>query len=43
MYGVIERIFRSLKEQAIHGRIVESIEDVCDVVRALVARYNVEC
>ena len=40
--GVIERLFRTLKEQAIHGRIFQSIEDVRDAVRAFVARYNAE-
>src|ERR671927_271996 len=40
--GVIERLFRTLKEQAIHGRIFQTVEDVRDAVRALVARYNAE-
>ena len=40
--GVSERLFRTLKEQAIHGRIFQSIEDVRDAVRAFVARYNAE-
>jgi putative transposase len=40
--GVIERLFRTLKEQAIHGRIFPTIEDVRDAVRAFVARYNAE-
>jgi len=40
--GVIERLFRTLKEQAIHGRIFQTIEDVRDAVRAFVARYNAE-
>ena len=39
---MIERLFRTLKEQAIHGRIFQSIEDVRDAVRAFVARYNAE-
>ena len=34
--GVIERLFRTLKEQAIHGRIFQTIEDVRDAVRAFV-------
>ena len=38
--GVIERFFRTLKEQAIHGRIFQTIDDVRDAVRAFVARYN---
>jgi len=40
--GVIERLFRTLKEQAIHGRIFRTIDEVRDVVRAFVARYNAE-
>ncbi len=40
--GCIERLFRTLKEQAIHGRIFRTIDDVRDAVRAFVARYNAE-
>ena len=40
--GCIERWFRTLKEQAIHGRIFRTIEEVRDAVRAFVARYNAE-
>jgi putative transposase len=40
--GCIERLFRTLKEQAIHGRIFQTIDDVRDAVRACVARYNAE-
>ena len=40
--GVIERLFRTLKEQAIHGRVFQTIDDVRDAVRAFVARYNAE-
>ena len=40
--GVIERLFRTLKEQAIHGRIFQTIEDVRDAVRTFAARYNHE-
>jgi transposase InsO family protein len=40
--GCIERLFRTLKEQAIHGRIFQTIDDVRDAVRAFVARYNAE-
>ena len=40
--GVIERLFRTLKEQAIHGRIFRTIDDVRQAVRAFVARYNAE-
>jgi putative transposase len=40
--GVIERLFRTLKEQVVHGRIYQTIEEVRDTVRAFVARYNAE-
>jgi transposase InsO family protein len=40
--GVIERLFRTLKEQAIHGRIFQTIDDLRDAVRDFVARYNAE-
>lgn len=40
--GVIERMFRTLKEQAIHGRIFQTIDEVRDAVRAFVTRYNAE-
>ena len=40
--GCIERLFRTLKEQAIHSRIFQTIDDVRDAVRAFVARYNAE-
>ena len=40
--GCIERLFRTLKEQAIHGRIFQTIDEVRDAVRAFVARYNAE-
>jgi putative transposase len=40
--GVIERLFRTLKEQAIHGRIFQTIDDVRTAVREFVARYNAE-
>ena len=40
--GCIERLFRTLKEQAIHGRIFRTIDDARDAVRAFVARYNAE-
>jgi putative transposase len=40
--GVIERLFRTLKEQAIHGRIFQTIDDVRTAVRDFVARYNAE-
>jgi putative transposase len=40
--GCIERLFRTLKEQIVHGRIFRTIEEVRDAVRAFVARYNAE-
>lgn len=40
--GVIERLFRTLKEQIVHGRIFQTIEEVREAVRAFVARYNAE-
>src|SRR3712207_2276710 len=40
--GCIERLFRTLKEQAIHGRIFQIIDDVRDAVRAFVARSNAD-
>ena len=40
--GVIERFFRTLKEQIVHGRIYQTIDEVRDAVPAFVARYNTE-
>ena len=40
--GVIERLFRTLKEQAVHGRIFQTIDEVRDAVRAFAARHNSE-
>jgi putative transposase len=40
--GVIERLFRTLKEQVVHGRIFQTIDEVRDAVRAFTARYNAE-
>ena len=40
--GCMERLFRTLKEQVVHGRIFRTIEEVRDAVRAFVARYNAE-
>ena len=40
--GCIERLFRTLKEQVVHGRIFRTIDEVRDAVRAFVARYNAE-
>lgn len=40
--GVIERFFRTFKEQVVHGRIFETIDDFRDAARAFVLRYNAE-
>ena len=40
--GVAERFFGTLKEQIVHGRIFQTIDEVRDAVRAFVARYNAE-
>jgi transposase InsO family protein len=40
--GVIERLFRTLKEQAIHGRIFQTIDEVRNALRAFADRYNAE-
>jgi putative transposase len=40
--GVIERLFRTLKEQAIHGRVLQTIDEVRHAVRAFAERYNAE-
>ena len=40
--GVIERLFRTFKEQVVYGHIFQTIEEVRDAVRAFVARYNTE-
>jgi transposase InsO family protein len=40
--GVIERLFRTLKEQVVHGRIFQTIDDLRSAVRSFVGRYNAE-
>jgi transposase InsO family protein len=40
--GVIERLFRTLKEQIIHGRVFQTIDEVREAVRDFVDRYNAE-
>jgi transposase InsO family protein len=40
--GVIERLFRTLTEQIIHGRVFRTIAEVREAVRDFVARYNAE-
>ena len=38
--GVAERFFRTLKEQIVHGRIYQTIDEARAAVRNFVARYN---
>ena len=40
--GVIERFFRTPKEQAIHGRTFQTIDELRDAVRDFANRYNAE-
>jgi putative transposase len=40
--GVVERFNRTLKEQAIHGRVFRDVEEVRAAVAAFVERYNCE-
>ncbi len=40
--GVVERFFRTLKEQVVHGRVFETLQDLRDAVRAFIASYNAE-
>ncbi len=40
--GVIERFFRTLKKQAIHGRVFQTIDEVRDTVRNFVALDSAE-
>ncbi len=40
--GVTERLFRTLKEQVVHGRVFQTIDEVRGAVRAFVARCNAE-
>ncbi len=40
--GVIERFFKTLKEQVVYGRIFQNIEEVRAAVRDFIARYNAE-
>lgn len=40
--GVIERFFRTLKEQVVHGRVFQTLDEVRAAVRAFIARYNAE-
>jgi putative transposase len=38
--GVIERLFRTLKEQVVHGRVFRTIDEVRDAIRTFATRYN---
>jgi transposase InsO family protein len=40
--GVIERFFRTFKEQVVHGRIYQTIDEVRDAVHTFAARYNAD-
>ena len=40
--GVIERLFRTLKEQAVHGRVFQTIDEVRGAIRAFATCYNAE-
>lgn len=40
--GVAERFNRTLKDQAIHGRVFRNVEEVRAAVGAFIARYNRE-
>jgi hypothetical protein len=40
--GMAERLFRTLKEQIIHGRVFQTIDEVREAVRDFAARYNAE-
>lgn len=37
-----ERFFRTLKEQIVHGRIYQNIDDLRAAIGSFVARYNAE-
>jgi transposase InsO family protein len=38
--GGVERFFRSLVDQVVHGRVLETLDDLRDAVRAVMARHN---
>ena len=40
--GVAERFFRTFKEQVVHGRIYQTIDDVRAAARLFFERYNTE-
>jgi transposase InsO family protein len=40
--GVIERLFRTLKEQILRGGVFRTIEEVRNTIRGFAAHYNAE-
>jgi hypothetical protein len=40
--GVTERLFRTFKEQVVHGRVSQTIDEVREAVREFAARSNAE-
>lgn len=40
--SVIERLFQTMKEQAIHGRVFRTVDEIRDTVRYFAARYKAE-
>ena len=40
--GVIERLFRTLKERVVYGRSYQTIDEIRDLIRAFAACYNAE-
>lgn len=40
--GVVERFFRTLREQVLHGRVYRTLKEVRQAVAAFVERYNEE-
>ena len=41
-YGVVERFFRTLKEQVIYGKSFQNIEELTEAVSRFVDRYNTQ-
>lgn len=40
--GVIERFFRTFKEQVVRGRVYQTIDEVRDAVRRFAAHYHTQ-
>ena len=40
--GGIDGFSRTLKEQVVHGRTFQALDEACDAVRAFVTRHNAE-